>query len=222
MDVHSQSKEFDPANPTDSAYVENVWWEKSSVLFVTLNVPGGSNNDTDPWFGAPSMSQTQTQEVANRTAADLRWLNAAFKRATQNGDSAVVIMLQADMWDFDGKPASHISQYKQFVDSIAGLTKTFAKPVLLLNGDSHVFRSDNPLMKGANCVKEPTSGATATTCSDDAYDSQPYGYNVANFHRITVHGSTAPLEWLKLAIDTGTNAANGATAFGPFSWQRMQ
>jgi hypothetical protein len=37
----------------------------------------------------------------------------------------------------------------------------------------------------------------------------------------TVHGSTLPLEYLKLTIDTAANAANGPDAFGPFSWKRV-
>jgi hypothetical protein len=45
---------------------------------------------------------------------------------------------------------------------------------------------------------------------------------VPNFHRIVVHGSTFPLEWLKLAIDPRSAWENIATptSWGPFSWQR--
>jgi hypothetical protein len=42
---------------------------------------------------------------------------------------------------------------------------------------------------------------------------------VSNFHRIVVHGSTFPLEWLKLAI--GEDNASGPNGFGPFTWQRI-
>lgn len=224
MDVHSQALEYDTSYPTDGSYVENVWFEKAGVLFVTVNMPGGSNNDTDPWYGAPAMSPAQSQEVANRSAANKRWLDVAFNRAVADNSTAVVIQLQADMWDVDGKSASHIAQYKQFIDLIATRAKAFGKPVLLLNGDSHVYRSDNPLVQGAACLVEPASGKTAVACSDDAYANQPNGYNVPNFHRVVVHGSTTPLEWLKLTIDPNydTKAAAGATNFGPFSWQRMQ
>jgi hypothetical protein len=233
MSVHSQAQEFDAAHPADGKYVENVWWEKSRVLFVTLNIPGGSNNDKDPWYGAPSMSQAQVEEVANRTAADLRWLDAAFRQANSAGDIALVIQVQADMWDLDGNVAGHVAEYKPFVDRIASLTQTFGKPVLLFNGDSHAYRSDNPLVLGAPCVIEPTSGATAVACTSnnmpagsnnpgDPYLNQPNGYNVPNFHRVVVHGSTTPLEWLKLTIDANANVAAGANAFGPFSWQRIQ
>ena len=223
LDVHSQATEHDAAYPSDSQYVENVWLEKSKVLFVTTNVPGGSNNDTDPWYGAPTMSPVQALEVANRSAATLRWLDAAFKQASANGDIAVVIQVQADMWDLDGASATHVAGYKQFIDKIAAQAKAFGKPVLLLNGDSHVYRSDNPLVAAAPCVMEPSSGAAAIACasSNDAYQNQPGGYSVPNFHRITVHGSTTPVEYLKLTIDPAANAANSAEAFGPFSWKRV-
>ncbi|MGZ5698478.1 MAG: hypothetical protein ACXWHA_14500, partial [Usitatibacter sp.] len=228
MDVHGQATEFDPAFPADAKYVENVWFEKSGVMFVTLNMPGGSNNDTDIWYGAPTMSAAQAQEVTNRSAANLRWLDAAFKRA----DLAMVIQIQADMWDVDGKTAAHLTQYKQFVDSIATHATAFGKPVLLLNGDSHFYRADNPLVQGAPCTIEPAPGASAVTCAAsvmpvgnpaDPYANQPNGYNVPNFHRVVVHGSATPLEWLKLAIDPNydRNAPATSTSFGPFSWQRM-
>jgi hypothetical protein len=222
MGVVSQATAFDASFPADKEYVENVQFEKSGVMFVTMNVPGGSNNDTDPWYGSPAMGASQQQEVANRSAADLRWLASAFMAAAANGDTAIVIMLQADMWDLDGKAASHIAQYKQFVDAIASNTKTFGKSVLLINGDSHVYRSDNPLKAGQSCVTESGAGVQTAACKDDAYANQPNGYDVPNFHRIVVHGSTAPLEWLKLTVDPGTSAANTANAFGPFSWTRVQ
>jgi hypothetical protein len=216
-DVSSQAN---AGSGADKAYVENVWFEKAGVLIATINLPGGSNNDTDPWYGAPAMSQRQADEVSARTAADLHWLDAAFQRAGEANDKAVLIMLQADMWDLDGNVPSHIAQYKQFIDSIAAKAKAFGKPVLLINGDSHVYRSDNPLKPGSTCAIE--SGTATAACTDDAYASQPNGYSVDNFHRIVVHGSTAPLEWLKLKIDPSANAAASSSAFGPFSWTRMR
>jgi hypothetical protein len=82
-----------------------------------------------------------------------------------------------------------------------------------------VYRSDNPLVKGAPCFAE--NGSTEVACSNDAYDNQPYGYDVENFHRIVVHGSTAPMEWLKLKVKPGVSAGStGSSTFGPFSWQR--
>jgi hypothetical protein len=252
MSLHSQALEFDPAHPADAQFVENVWFEKNGVLFFNINVPGGSNNDDDNWYGTPTKSNAQAQEVAARTAANLRWIDAAFAKAIANKNVGVVIQVQADMWDQDGSPAgkAHLTNYKQFIDKIASNTTAFAKPVLLVNGDSHTYRSDNPLVPNATCVAEkpvtavvgaPLVPATsAVACTDasvasvmatyhadspgttDPYANQPNGYNVSNFHRVVVHTNPAnPQEYLKLSIDPSVNAANGSTAFGPFSWKRI-
>ena len=59
-------------------------------------------------------------------------------------------------------------------------------------------------------------------CADDAYNNQPNGYNVPNFHRIVVHGSTRFMEWLKRNVKPGASVGQeSASSFGPFSWQRM-
>lgn len=255
MTVHSQALEYDVKTPADAQFVENVWFEKNGVMFVTINVPGGSNNNKDNWYGTPTQSNAQANEVATRTAANLRWLDTAFAQATTNKDIAVLIQIQADMWDQDGANKTHLTEYKQFIDKIATKTTAFAKPVLLINGDSHNYRSDNPLVPGAACVVEaPVAGVVgaalvaakeAVACSDasvaivaatyhtdvygsssattDPYTNQPGGYNVPNFHRIVTHTNPAnPMEYLKLTINPNANAANGSSAFGPFSWARVK
>jgi hypothetical protein len=225
--VISQAQAYDPAHPSDAEYVENVMWEQSQVVFVTANIPGGSNNDDDQWnpgaFGA-AKSAPQLQEAAQRTAADLRWLDAAFAQAKARNAKAVVIVEQADMWDLDGTGPSlaHIANYEPFIARIAALTKDFGKPVLLLNGDSHHYRSDNPLMDNAPCVVETGVGTATTPCTEDDYDTHPYyAGGVSNFHRLVVHGSTFPLEYTRLTINPRANYAATATTFGPFSWERV-
>jgi hypothetical protein len=44
---------------------------------------------------------------------------------------------------------------------------------------------------------------------------------VPNFHRIVVHGSTLPLEYLRVRVDPGANSPQSDSAFGPFSWERV-
>ncbi len=214
---------------TDANYVENVMWEQSKTLFVTLNLPGGSNNDADNWYGNPR-TQAQTDEIAQRTQANLDWLNQAFAEASADGVGSVVILEQADMWDLDGKTPSHIANYKPFIDSIATHTMAFGKPVLLFNGDSHMYRSDNPLVQGAPCVIETGAPDTSTQpCPDDAYANQAANggaYDVPNFHRIVVHGGTTypaqPLEYVRLTDNPRAGNPTSSTTFGPFSWERVQ
>jgi len=116
--------------------------------------------------------------------------------------AAVVIQAQADMWDPE-KGAAHQTGYEPIVMNVASHTTAFGKPVLMFNGDSHVYQVGNPM--------DPTNAV---------YPMHP-GYNVPNFFRIVVHGSTTPLEWLKLAVDPSVNAPASASAFGPFAWTRQ-
>jgi len=200
--VLSQHFLYDRSHRTDANYVENVMWDQSGVLFVTLNVPGGSNNDQDVWYGATTETVAQTQERDERTGADLRWLEFAFGAAKFLRAKGLVIVMQADMWDPE-KGVAHQAGYEPFVSSVAQNTKAFGRPVLMLNGDSHVYLSDNPL-----------------SAADPLNHMHP-GYDVPNFHRIVVHGSTLPLEWLRLTVDPRANSATAENAFGPFSWERV-
>jgi hypothetical protein len=71
MHVLSQAQVYDRNHPSDQQFVENVIFERHDTLFVTLNLPGGSNNDSDIWYGTPTRSAAQSQEIAERTGADL-------------------------------------------------------------------------------------------------------------------------------------------------------
>jgi len=213
LHVISQADAYDPRHPADAEYVENVMWEQNGVVFVTINNPGGSNNDADPWYLTPSASAAQTQEASRRLRADLRWLRGAFDVAKSVNAASLVVVQQADMWDVADAPA-HQTNYEPIINLLADRTAAFKKPVLLFTGDSHVFRSDNPLVQGAPCTGD------AGVCSVDAWTQHPY-YNVPNFHRIVVHGSTFPLEWLKLTVTPGVDNGTTGTSFGPFSWQRV-
>ena len=222
----SQAVVYDRRFPTDGEYIENTIWFQSDVVFVTVNLPGGSNNDHDIWnkftTGTTAETPAQHAEYTNRSAADLRWLDFAFTLAKASHAKGVVIGTQADMWDTEKNDPTILTKYNPFVLSIANHTRDFGGTVLLFNGDTHTYRSDNPLVDNAPCVSE----IAARCASDhDAHDLQPLpgfaGLGTAKFHRIVVHGSTSPMEWLKLTIDPSKNAPESANAVGPFSWSRQ-
>ena len=178
-------------------------WEDAKVMFVTVNMPGGSNNDLTPWtapFNTAADKAAQATEKAQRTDADIRWLNAAFDTARANNDKAVVVALQADLWDPQALPSAGgqgLDQYTSFVQALADRTARSGVEVLLLNGDTHLFEVDHPL-------------ADPTSATGKIHHTQA----VPNLTRITVQGSTnSPSEWLKLTID-------GRKPY-PFSWQNQ-
>jgi hypothetical protein len=197
--VLSQAQYFDPAHPDDAQFVENVMWSDGKVVFVTINMPGGSNNDTAPWSAPFADPAAQAAEVVARTGADIRWLQDAFDVAADHHARAVVIGLQADLWDPEQTAAggAGLDQYTPFVQALANAALAFARPVLLINGDTHLYEADQPLADPAS-----TTGQIHHTEA------------VPNLTRITVQGSTnAPAEWLRLTID--------ARKAQPFAWTNV-
>jgi len=179
---------------SDTAFVENQAWVESQTVFAVLNVPG-SNNDLDPWTNGVGTAAEQQQEFDTRLAADLDWLERIFDLAHESQARAVVLGMQADMWD-PAAGAAELTGYDQVVQKLASLILEFGKPVLLLEGDSHDFTVDHPLANG-----DPDHGVTTP---------------VPNLTRIVVQGGSAhfPFEYLRVTIDPRQQGA-------PFSWQRV-
>jgi hypothetical protein len=176
--------------PEGLEFRENVLWARGGVVWSTLNVPG-ANNDLVPWFGAASVSPEQQHEYDTRLAADLAWLDLTFATARLSHAPAVVVNLQAD---FTNDEAGH-SGFTPLVERLTRRARDFGKPVLLLNGDSHDFKVDQPFVAPLAALY-PTAVAAP------------------NLTRITVQGSTrVPHEWLKLRVDPA--------AAQPFTWTRI-
>ena len=180
-------------------FVENVAWTQSRTVFATLNV-AGSNNDLAPWFSqqdpAAVVTPAQQQEYDTRLRADLRWLNHTFARAQREHAAAVVLGIQADMWDPEAVTANQVSGFTPLVRRLAERARDFGRPVLLLNGDSHVFEVDHPL---------DTPDGLALYGVDEP---------VPNLTRITVEGSTnTPRRYLRLHVDP--------RSAGVFSWENV-
>jgi hypothetical protein len=182
-EVYSQAQHA--SYPADAEYVENMMWVDAKTVFVTLNLPG-SNNDGLGWNSFENLAAHKA-EVKARTAADTRWLQAAFRLANSQKALGVVIAVQADMWDrFAAAPGGDgLNHYTNLVKELARLTLQFGKPVLLINGDSHIYGTDHPL-------------ANPASINGKIHNTPP----VPNLTRVTVQGSTTkPAEWLKLTID---------------------
>lgn len=175
-------------------FAENQLWVEAGAVFAAVHVVG-SNNSLLPWY-ADDTTGTKLDDPPRREAeerarnlANLAWLDHAFAVAAEQNAIGVVLLMQADMWD--GSPSNG---FDATVQKIASLSVAFGKPVLLVEGDSHVFETDNPLAAG-----DALHGVSTP---------------VPNLTRVVVQGSTtAPLsEWLRLRVDP--NQAQ------PFSWVR--
>lgn len=176
-----------PAKITSQAeqgYPENVAFERARVAFAALHIVG-SNDSLAPWTGQTAPTPEQTAEVLGRTAADIALIHDTF-RAARHRDRAVVLMTQADMFDPTVPDPSFAANFgfAPLVAAIAQESADFDGPVYLMNGDSHVANTDQPLAAGS-----PWLGL--------------YGLSAAvpNLHRVTVEGSTQLDEYLRVVID---------------------
>lgn len=111
-------------------YCENVRWVHDNVVFAGLNVPGGNNNlGSDP------------AEHGERMQAVYAWLDQA--EAMARGRDGLVVLMQANPLL---KPRlGGANGYEGILGRLRRLGEAMPGKVLLVHGDTHRFRDDEPL-----------------------------------------------------------------------------
>jgi hypothetical protein len=134
--VENQSRQ----QPLHARYVENQRWHHQGVMFATLHVTGSNNNFEvrDP---------AAVREFFERDAANVAWLESTFEQARRTNAEALVLAFQADVFEtrnaWEDYPAW--SGFRRVIgESLLPLASQWAKPVLVVHGDSHRFRVDQP------------------------------------------------------------------------------
>ena len=152
------------------ALPENVMWQAARVPFGLIHVVG-SNDGHLRWFGDRKDAATgaprpetvaeaalRSREYVAREAAALDWIGRLFDGAEARRAPAVVLGMQADMWD--GAPAGQTA-FAPIKAVIADRAQRFGRPVLLLQGDSHAFEVDTPAGMPANLSRVVVQGSTS-------------------------------------------------------------
>lgn len=178
------------AVPSHRAFVENRMWMRSSVVFATVHAVGSSNG-LAAWFGTDTTGlrfdepDRRRAEVEARTSAAVDWIERAFALASSDAAVGAVLFMQADTF------AGSVIGFEPIVKALAEGARSLGKPVLLVQGDTHAFLVDQPLLAGdaAYGISEPVPGLT----------------------RVVVQGETID-EWLELRVDPTTPNV--------FSWTR--
>jgi hypothetical protein len=126
--------------PAYARYIENQRWLHQGVLFATLHIVGSNNN-------LESRNLAAAREFFERDAANVAWIESAFERATEQNANAVVLAFQADVFetktvweDFPGWSGFR----KSIGETLLPLASRWGKPVLVVHGDSHQFKIDQP------------------------------------------------------------------------------
>jgi hypothetical protein len=199
---------LDPANRD---FVENVMWTDAGVVFVTVNITGSDNDIA--WWGDPATSlspdyaiyPTQQQEVESRERANTAWIDRAFLAARLIHARGLVLISQADPWDgteangidYNGNPYVALSGFDGLIRQIGTRAASFGKPVLLLEGDSHVYKADNPF-----------------SASSPLHGVHPGTPVAENIKRVVVEGEFGRTEYLRVTVDPRSTTSL-------FTWERV-
>lgn len=117
----------------NEAYPENIRWTYGDILFAGFNIPGDANN-----YGKP--------EFAARNEANCAWLKDAFALAKKESRRGIMLVIQANP-HFEIASTNQIRRgFNQWLKILEQETIAFAKPVVLVHGDTHYFRIDKPLV----------------------------------------------------------------------------
>jgi hypothetical protein len=170
-------------DPRFRDYRENVRWQQSGVLFVGLHVVGSNDN-----FGR---SPAADAEHGRRSVANSAWIKQSFELAARTLASAVVVVIHANPLFELPETEKARRGYNEFLRQLQAETIAFGKPVLLVHGDTHMYRVDQPMM------------------------DHKRGRPVPNFRRLETFGSPF-LGWVKVTIDP---ARPELFVFDPYRYQ---
>jgi thiol-disulfide isomerase/thioredoxin len=113
----------------------------------------GSNNNLEARDAAAS------REFYERDAANIAWIQSAFADAASQNPSLIVFAFQADVFDsksiYEDFPSW--SGFRQSIgETLLPLAQRWGKPVLVIHGDSHKFKLDQPF----SLNRQPLSNIT--------------------------------------------------------------
>lgn len=153
-------------------FAEHQYWTSDNVSFVTLHVLG-SDNGLAQFKGR---TQADDDEAVRRIAASIDWLESSLLKATDAKSEAIVIAIHGNPFR---KYKRRFKKYavEPFTGLLAALekgAKDFGKPVLLVHGDTHDFKFDQPV--------EDSSGQT-----------------IPNFYRLEGIGSP-DIGWVEVTV----------------------
>ena len=118
----------------DGEYCEHVRWQFQGLLFVALNVQGSNDN--------LGRTNAMDAEHAARSKAVLAWIADSEKLYNEKKLKGLVVLIQANPFL---KPGRGANGYDAILEQLTRLGATYPGKVILVNGDTHIHRDDQPL-----------------------------------------------------------------------------
>lgn len=120
-----------------AAHPENRAWTRGPVHFATVNVSGSDNN--------VGYDRVNDHEARCRNEANRQWLERAVAESSAPGIRALVVITQANPWFVIEKKGV----FDAFLAQLRASAARLRKPLLLIHGDTHMYRADRPFVDEA-------------------------------------------------------------------------
>lgn len=120
-------------------FVENQRWDHNGILFMTAHIVGSNN-------GFQARNVEIVEEFFARAKANRAWIEQGFKIAAEQSAKAIVLAIHANVFE-GGNEWTDWPERSGFTGTMLlfrQLAEAFGKPVLVVHGDSHIFRIDQP------------------------------------------------------------------------------
>lgn len=130
--------------PAHADFVENQRWTHQGVVFATFHTVGHRN-------GFDADRAAVRAEAVRREAANAAWIADSFALARQTRAPALVLATQAEsLVDPRGRTPQRGQVRDSFTsirDTLVPLAAAAPHPVLLVHGDFHTYRFDQPFLR---------------------------------------------------------------------------
>ncbi len=164
MELRSQAEDS-----TYAEFVENARWTFGGFVFATIHLVG-ADNGLKAFAGRTAAND---REVERRTQAAIAWLDEVFRVAEEASAKGVVLTLHGNPGLDRLEPRRG---YERFVSRLEAHVTAVPIQVLLIHGDTHEQRVDQPLKDEAGRVYQ-------------------------NFTRLETFGSP-DIGWVRVVVDT--------------------
>lgn len=163
-----------PLERQPGTYREHQRWRLGPVLFITLNVPGPANN----WH----RDGRQSDEARARMVEVLAWLRESFAIAGKDGLRGIVVTMQANPGFKHERAGLPHRAFRSLLDELRSETLQFSGQVLLVHGDTHWQRVDQPLF-------HPQTGKRIRNFTR----AETFGYPYLGWVRLTIDDASESL-----------------------------
>ncbi len=138
----SMTVESQASIPGFEEFPEHQRWIKNNHAFITLHLLGSANG----FESFRGRTAEDDAEVVRRINASIAWLKTSMELAAANNAASIVVAIHGNPLTLSDSRASRyqLHPFAGILTELKQQTNRFGKPVLLIHGDTHEYKFDQP------------------------------------------------------------------------------